>query len=311
MLAVARGLEAAGCAVTLAGGGPGTKFVADNGYDEFEPTTVDFVGDYQRDRGLAAVLTGSVPALLTRVREYRAWLAAADPDLFVTDDVTAALAAALARRRYVYVSHDPHEFYDTPVERAGAWLRNLLPRVTATAYLLPKVWDGEPTVPGATAVPPLAPRADGVEDGVDVLVVPSAFSVAPERLTAAIEARGRTVTLVGGDDWETVPSLQPYVAGATLVVCSGYSTVMEAAVAGTPCVVVPSTSEQRGVAAAVADRPGFYRADTVTALGAVLDGRLEAPDPQPNGVESVVTTVRRLLALTPGSASASESVVSR
>ncbi len=300
MLAVAKGLEAAGYAVPLAGGGPGARFIRRNGYEEFEPTSVDFIGDYQRDNGLRAMLTGSVPATVARVREYRAWLAAIDPDLFVTDDVTAALAATLARRRYVYISHDTREFYTTPVEQAGAWLRNLIARVTATAYLLPKVWSGEPTIPDATAVLPLAPRADGAKDTVDVLIVPSAFSVSAEQVTAAIEARGRTVTLVGGEDWEIVPSLQPYIAGANLVVCSGYSTVMESAVAGTPCVVVPSTSEQRGVAATVAERRGFYSAHSIEALGALLDrDRIVAPDPQENGVDRVVAVVKRLLSPVP------------
>ena len=47
MLAVAKALEARGVGVSLAGGGPGAKYVEHNGYEQFSPTAVDFVSDYQ------------------------------------------------------------------------------------------------------------------------------------------------------------------------------------------------------------------------------------------------------------------------
>lgn len=310
MLAVTEALEAAGYTVTLAGGGPGTRFVEANGYEEFEPTTVDFVGDYQRAGGLGAVLRHSAPALVSRVREYRGWLTGTAPALLVTDDITAAIAAATVDQRFLYLSHDPHGFYAGSVERVGARVRNALARTAAERFLVPKVWRGGPTIPGATTIPPLAPRAaDGgdatataaAEVDVDVLVVPSAFSVDPDRLRRALEARGRSVTLVGGEDWTTKRSLQPYVAGADLVVCSGYSTVMEAAVAGTPCVIVPETSEQRGVGRAVAGRRGFYATESVEGVLALL-GRTEAPEPRANGTADVVAAVEDLLEPAPAPA---------
>ncbi|WP_336038173.1 glycosyltransferase [Halobacterium yunchengense] len=285
MLAVVEELEAAGYDTVIAGGGPGVKFVEANGYTEYEPPDVDFVGDYQ-DGNLLAVLRNSAPAVYERVDRYRAWFDREVPALLVTDDISAAVAATLHGQRFVYVSHDPSGFYDTAVERAGAWVRNRLARRGAEQFLLPKVWDGAPTIPGAVEIPPMAQLATGEPADVDVLVVPSAFSVDPDELADRLEARGRSVTLVGGDDWETQESLQPFVAGADLVVCSGYSTVMECAVAGTACVVVPATSEQRGVVDALADTPGFYAADSIADVEALLDDAAP-PEPRANGAARV------------------------
>jgi len=285
MLAVAEELAAAGYEVVLAGGGPGTKFVEANGHTEFEPTVVDFVEDLQ-DGSLLEVVRNSVPALFERVGQYREWFDDEAPALLVTDDISAAIAASLHGQRYVYVAHDAAGFYDAAVERVGARARNRIAGHRAEQFLQPKVWDGDPSIPGADPVPPMAPSGSAPEADVDVLVVPSAFSVDPDRLADALEAAGRDVTLVGGDDWELQPSLQPFIAGANLVICSGYSTVMEAAVAGTPTVVLPATSEQRGVVDALADATGFYAAESIAGVEALLD-TVEAPEPRENGAERV------------------------
>ncbi len=305
MLAVAEAVERAGYPVTTAGGGPGTAFLAANGYDPYEPPTVDFVADYQREGGLVAAARHSGPAAVERVAAYRRWLDREDPALVVTDGIAAAAAATLDGRRYVYLSHDPAGLYGAPAERLGAWTRNRLTRATAERFLCPKVWPGEPTIPGTEVVPPIAPSGTGGDESetagdadpavdVDVLVVPSAYGVASGELTDALERQGREVTVVGGEEWTVQPSLQPYVADAALIVCSGYSTVMEAAVAGTPCVVVPTTSEQRGVADAVARLDGFHVAHSTEDVLAVHDDP-GTPRPRENGADRVAEAVTRLV----------------
>jgi hypothetical protein len=302
MLAVVEELDTAGYETVLAGGGPGVKFVEENGYSEYEPLAVDFIGDYQ-DGSLVSVLSNSAPAVYERINQYRDWFAEETPALLLTDDISAAIAAAIAGQRYVYLSHDPAAFYTTTVERAGAWVRNRIARRTAEQFLLPKVWSGNPTIPGTTEIPPIAPRATGDEPDVDVLVVPSAFTIDPADLATALDARGRDVTLVGGDGWEVQESLQPYIAGANLVICSGYSTVMESAVAGTPCIALPATSEQRGVVDALVDEPGFYAADSVQGVEALLDS-VRPPDAHENGATTVADIVSTYLP-DPGDAGAS------
>lgn len=287
MLAVAEGIADAGYETVLAGGGPGRAFVEENGYTEFAPRAVDFIRGYQRGN-LLVVLEQCFPNLIDRVREYVSWLEAHAPPLLVADDLSAAIAATLRSIPYYYVTHDPAGFYTNRVERTAAWLRNRFAARTAERFLLPKVWKGAPTIPSAVEIPPIAPEGDGeVEEPVGVLVVPSAFSVDREQLVGAIEETGRRVTAVGGEEWEVVPSLQPYIHAADAVICSGYSTVMEAAVAGTPCVVLPRTSEQRGVARAVGPLRGFYPAETVPEVVDQLE-RAEPPREYENGTDRVV-----------------------
>jgi len=290
MLAVAERLADAGCEFEIAGGGPGERFVEANGYEEHPLPTVDFIGGYQGDGG-GVVLEG-VPNLLARVRAYVRWLRDLEPDVFLTDDITGCFAASLARQPYVYVSHDPTAFYETVPERASAWIRNRVPGITAEAFLFPKVWEGPPDIEAAVPVGPIAPAApdDDALPEVDVLVVPSAFSVDESELADELAKLGRAATLVGGEDWELQPSLQPYVRAADLVVCSGYSTVMESAVAGTPCVVLPETSEQRGVAAALSRTPGFGVAQSIDDVLGHL-GTLERPEARENGAATIADVV--------------------
>jgi len=292
MLAVATALEDAGREVVLAGGGPGQQFLECNGFESVQPTPVNFIEGYQRG-ARRDVLTESISAVLGRIRDFLDWLREVEPAYLVTDDIFAAVAATVCNLDYYFISHDPASFYETVPERIGAKLRHAFAKATAELFVLPKAWTGEPMIAGTRAVPPIAQPTNIMADGVgavDVLVVPSAYTTDESRLRGAIEDAGRSVTLVGDADWETKPSLQPYIEAANVVVCSGYSTVMEAAVAGTRCIVLPYTSEQRGVARAVAERPGFYDARSVEAAVALLD-RVDAPDSRANGATVIAEQI--------------------
>ncbi|MFC3477188.1 glycosyltransferase [Halobacterium litoreum] len=266
MLAIARELEERGATVELAGGGPGERFVELLGYEEYVPTVVDFIGDYQGDGSLADVVTGSIPDSVRRIRDVRRWLKAVDADCVVTDDMFASMAATLARVPQFVCTHNTPGYYDEFAERAGAAVLTKQQVLASEAFYYPAVWpaqDGDPK--GVERVPPLALDAP-VEDvpEVDVLISPSTYSTALDEVADRLEERGRDVTVVGGEGWETVASMLPVLREANAVVCPGYSTVMEAAVAGTPCVVYPFTSEQRGVARFVerGGEPGFAVAET-------------------------------------------------
>jgi len=296
MLAVAEALADAGYEFEIAGGGPGEPFVEANGYTEHPLPTVDFIESYQGEetaRGSARGVLDDVADSTRRIRAYVSWLRELDPIAFVTDDFSGCIAGALARQRLFYVSHDPVGFYETTPERASAQVRTRFPTFAAETFCFPTVWDGEPDIPGTTRVGPMAPVDDTPASelpDVDVLVVPSAFSVDEHELAAALAERGREATLVGGEDWTLQPSLQPYIRAADLVVCSGYSTVMEAAVAETPCVVLPATSEQRGVAAAIADVQGFAVAKSIEDVVDQL-GTLDPPSGHENGALTIAEIV--------------------
>jgi len=283
MLAVARELEARGATVELAGGGPGEQFVEMLGYEEYVPTVVDFIGDYQGDGSLLDVLTGSIPDAVRRVRDVARWLRRVDADCVVTDDMFASMAAALARVPQFVCTHNTPGYYDDLAERAGARLLTRQQVAASRAFFYPAVWSELPGDPqGVERVPPLALDVplDGETPEVDVLISPSTYSDDLDAVASRLRERGRDVTVVGGDGWATVRSMLPVLREANAVVCPGYSTVMEAAVAGTPCVVYPFTSEQRGVARFVeaGGEPGFAVAESPEAAVRAVETPPDSPE---------------------------------
>ncbi|QDX40612.1 hypothetical protein [Salarchaeum sp. JOR-1] len=278
MLAVARELEARGARVSPAGGGSGGRFADRLGYDEAVPTRVDFIGDYRNGGGLADVLTGSLPDSARRVRDVYRWLRRENPDALVTDDAFAAMAAPMARVPLYVCTHSAPGLYDDPVERAGAWTRTAYQVAAARDFLFPAVWPpGDADPMGVSRVPPLALDADAPAVGdPDVVMVPSTYSDELDAVADGLRENGRRVTVVGGADWEPVASLLPTLRAANLVVCPDYSTVMGAAVAGTPTLIYPCTSEQRGVARLAARATGFR---TVTSPDEVVAAAADPPDP--------------------------------
>ena len=125
----------------------------------------------------------------------------------------------------------------------------------------------------------------------EVLVVPSHYSDLG-RIADQLVRQGYDVLDVGSDDWDPVASLLPYVRDADVVVCSGYSTVMDAAVAGTPCVVHPATDEQDAVAGWLDrfDVPGFAVAPEPLDVLEAVDSPPDPPDFE-NGAGVVAETV--------------------
>lgn len=248
MLSVAEALQDRGAAVSLAGGGEGTRIADLNGYDQFEPTDVDFIETYQQGSVLSTI-TESLPKAARRTADYLSWFRAGTFDAVVTDDMFAVKAAAVAGLPLYVVKHDTPDMYEDPLQRAGAAFHVGLQRSVAKRFFYPAVYTPiPPDHDHVTRVPPLA-LADGGRSTriASVVLVPSHFSSGFEAVAERLEAAGRETVVVGTDDWDTVPVLLPYLRGADLVVCAGYSTVMEAAVAGTPCIVRPETAEQEGV----------------------------------------------------------------
>ncbi|WP_415379308.1 glycosyltransferase [Halosimplex sp. TS25] len=294
MLAVAEAIESAGGSVRMAGGGAGREFVALNGYDEFEPTTVDYIDTYQGG-SLWQAATQSLPASLGRIADYQAWLSATEPDALVTDDMFAAMAATRCDVPLYVLKHDMPGLYDDAVERAGARFHTLFQLSAAREFFYPVVWPGSAADPErATRIPPVALDGDAsARDDADVVVVPSHYS-SLSRIADHLRRQGYDVLDVADEDWDPVASLLPYIRGADVVVCSGYSTIMDAAVAGTPCVVHPATDEQEAVADWLErfDVTGFAVApDQIDVLDAVA-----SPPPEPQFDNGAEVIARRVLA---------------
>ncbi|MFB6147066.1 MAG: glycosyltransferase [Halobacteriaceae archaeon] len=301
MVAVAKAIDGPGAEVALAGGGPGAEFVEVNGYDRYDPRAVDYIGDFQEDGGLVDVLLNSVPDSAGRVRDYVGWLRDIDADAVVTDDVFAAAAAIPTRTPLYVVTHNSPALYDPVVEPAFTWLLTQFQVAVSRTFFFPTIWPRRPGDPShVDIVPPLALDGEADPDDPDVLVVPSYYSSGFEDLAGDLTAAGHRTTLVGGPEWTTEPSLLPYMRAADVVVCSGYSSMMESAVAGTPCVVYPFTSEQRGVARAIeeTDVAGFTVARSTAAVRTAVEDPPSAVA-RDNGVKDVAAAIRSDLGLAP------------
>jgi UDP:flavonoid glycosyltransferase YjiC (YdhE family) len=307
MMAVARGLTRRGVEVALAGGGPGSRLYGVNGFEAYEPPAVDYIGDYQDATtpvaGLARVLTGSLGDSAARVRGLTDWLEGQAPDAVVTDDMFTVAAAAATHTPLYVLSHNAAALYRDPIIRAATVGINLGQRVAARRFFYPAVWppaDGDP--PGVARVPPVAlPAPDDAPDPAPaapgVVVVPSTYSTQFDAITDRLRADGHAVTVIGDHDWGPVPSLLPVLRRADAVVCSGYSTVMEAAVAGTPCVVAPATNEQRGIASRLEPVAGFAVGETPADVTLAVD-EVGSPPSFANGVAAIAERVVDDLAAT-------------
>lgn len=263
MLAVAEALTARGASVELAGGGPGARFIRMNGYDEFEPTILDFIDRREGDDGsVVDALRHAAPRVVRRFREFYDWLKRVDPAVLLTDDPFAAIPALALGVPFFRVDHSSVACYDEQFERLAHGAFNRFSLSMGEGFFFTSVHENPyPTREGLIPVGPIAhepPEYEAVED-VDALVVPGTYSTGFDELAERLTADGASVTMVGGEDWEAVPSMFPHSAAADVVVCTGFSSIAEAVVAGTPAVVYPFIDCQQGIADAIeeADVPGI------------------------------------------------------
>jgi UDP:flavonoid glycosyltransferase YjiC (YdhE family) len=282
MLAVAQKAEEKGFDVEITGGGPGRKFLRMNGRSEFSPRNIHFVKDLHEENFAVAMKNMPLSAY-GRIKDLRSWIRDSEIDVLVVDDSLAAIAAILERKKFYFLSHWTWQLPGTVTEKASTFIFHRTVLGFCEDFFCPAMWKEKP--PGATRVGPLAPEGETREiEDFDVLVVPSAVQDVTGEIVEELEENGYSVRKVGSENWEPKPSLQPYIKKADLIVCSGYSTVMEASVAGTPCVILPTTSEQRGVMDRLEEYEGFRRFS-----GDIIEDleKISKPEKYENGAEEI------------------------
>ncbi|MFB6070996.1 MAG: glycosyltransferase [Halanaeroarchaeum sp.] len=291
-LAVAEALEDRGATVELAGGGPGAEFLAMNGYDEYEPTDLDFIDRREGDGGsVFAGLAHAAPRVVARFRDFYGWLDRTDPDVLLTDDPFAALPALVQGVPFFRIDHSSVACYDQPFERLAYRVFNRVSLELGEGFFYTSVHENPyPTREGLRPVGPIAHEPSDPEtvEDFDALVVPGTYSTGFEDVAARLEDEGLDVTLVGGDDWEAVPSMTPYSAAADVVVCTGFSSIAEAVVSGTPAVVYPFIDCQEGIAAAI-EEAGVPGVEVVDSVEEAVAAATDPPDPPDfdNGADEV------------------------
>ncbi len=288
---VARELESRGVEVSVAGGGQGKPFVEMNGYEHPDLTTVAVKGNTPLSF-LKHTLFDLVPSSVRRLREVNRWLKEEDPDLLVTDDVFAGLAAAAQGVEFYRIDHL------TPGMLDLRWdiLLRLYDRtslVFCEKIIVSTLWKEEEAPDGFELVGPLAQEGDEEVDEYDVLLNPGTHGENFEEIRQRLEERGLEVKKVGSEDWEIKPSMTPHTEAAGCVVCTGYSSIADTVVGGTPCVVYPFLPFQKSLAekAERNDTTGVKKADgvdeVVEAAERCCNGEVEDPEYE-NGAEEFV-----------------------
>ncbi len=282
MLAVAAELDTAGIDVVLAGGGPGTDFLRTNGYSAFEPATVEFTGP-RRNGSVLRTLAGAAAPAAARLRDFYTWLGDHDPVVLVTDDPFAVAAARARGVPFFRLDHSSVDCYDALAERTAFRLFNGYSLRVGEGFFHTRLWDASlpPRAERLRPVDPIAFQPDDAPpvDPFDVLVVPGTFSTGFSHVVDRLRADGHDVVLVGGPEWETVPAMTPYAGAANVVLCTGFSSIAEAVVAGTPVVVRPSIDCQRGIADGI-DRYGVRGVVTAESTADVVS-HVADPPPTP------------------------------
>lgn len=263
---VAKELESRGIDVAMAGGGQGKQFVEMNGFDHPDLTTVAVKGDSPLDF-LKHTLFDLIPSSIRRFVEVHRWLKEEDPDLLVTDDVFAGLSAAAQGIEFSRIDHLTPDLLG-PVWGGPLKLYNEVSLLFGERIIVTSLWADEADPDGITRVGPLAQEgeSDGEIEPYDVLINPGTHGKNFDEIRQRLEAKGLDVRTVGDDDWETKPTMTPYTAAADVVICTGFSSIADTVVAGTPCVIYPFLPFQK----AIADRAengnieGISKASTVT-----------------------------------------------
>ncbi|MDY6775466.1 MAG: hypothetical protein SV253_05240 [Halobacteria archaeon] len=288
---VAKELESRGIEVTVAGGGQGKPFVEMNGFEHPDLTTVAVKGDSPLSF-LKHSLFDLAPSSVRRLREIHRWLKEEDPDLLVTDDVFAGVAAVAQGVDFYRIDHL------TPGMLDLQW--DVLLRIYDRASLafcekiiVTTLWNDEESPEGFEFVKPLAQEGDREVDEYDVLLNPGTHGEDFDEIRQRLEEKGLEVKMVGSDDWEIQPSMTPHTEAASCVVCTGYSSIADTVVGGTPCIVYPFLPFQKSLAekAEMKDTEGVIKADNVEevleAVERCCNGEVESPEYE-NGAEEFV-----------------------
>lgn len=267
---VAKEIESRGIELAIAGGGPGARFVDLNGFDQPGLTHVAVKGDGPISF-LKHTFGSLVPNIFSRTREIGSWMEEEDPDVVVTDDLFAMLVAIKQGREFHRIDHVTPSLFGLKW-RIPSKIYNKLSLIFGEQIIVTSLWKGEEDPEGYTRVDPLAQEGKSDEniEEYDVLINPGTHGEKFDLIRERLEEKGLTVRAVGDDDWDTKPSMTPYTEKAEVTVCTGFSSIADSVVAGTPCVIYPFLPFQKALAKE-AERRDVNGIDTASDVQEVVE----------------------------------------
>ncbi|EGQ43415.1 MAG: hypothetical protein J07AB43_14060 [Candidatus Nanosalina sp. J07AB43] len=297
MIPVAKELESRNVQVSVAGGGFGSKFLEMNGFQEPGFEEVPDVAKYSKIELLPKLVTQFIPSALKRTVQSYDWIKQEDPDEIVTDDIFAMIACVASRRSFYRIDHL------TPDILPFKWsipqkLYNKVSMVFGENIIVTSVWPEKSKDNYIEFVGPLGQEGESGEvEDYDMLVVPGSWGGNQfDEISRRLREKGYDIKVVGGENWETKASMTPHMAAADCVICTGYSSIADAAVAGTTCVVYPFIPFQKAIANEIDDRDieGIRTADSVDKALSTAEKCVEADCSKPdfeNGSKEFVDAV--------------------
>lgn len=262
---VLKELESRDIEVSVAGGGPGKKFVQMNGYEHPDLTHVAVKGS--TPISFVKHTFGSlIPSIFKRTRELNQWMKEEDPDKVVTDDLFAMLVAIRQGKEFHRIDHLTPGLFGLRW-RIPSKIYNKLSLIFGEQIIVTSLWKEDEDPAGYTRVDPLAQEGESDDEieGYDVLINPGTHGENFDRIKEELDEEGLDVRTVGDDEWETKPSMTPYTEKADVVICTGFSSIADTVVAGTPCIIYPFLPFQRAIADRVEEKnlKGLSKATSV------------------------------------------------
>lgn len=285
IIPVAKEFESRDIEVAVAGGGYGSRFLEMNGFEEPGFTEVPDIAEYSLKGLIPGVITDFVPSAVSRTRQLYGWIKEENPDEIVTDDVFAMIAAVLNGKSFYRIDHLIPEIL--PLKwRVPQKLYNMTSMLFGEKIIVTSLWPDEQGHDGLDLVGPLGQEGEteGI-DNYDVLLSPGQWGGEEfQEVRSELEDRDYELRVVGGENWETKPTMTPYIEAADCVICAGYSSIADSVVAGTTCIVYPFLPFQKGIADGIDER-GIEGVKTVRSvneavetISACVDESCESPD---------------------------------
>lgn len=251
---LAKEIDRRGHDLILAGGGFGETFFEMNGFELKDTTDFEIFPESDSTfRLVTHTLTDTVPRMARRFSEFFSWFREEEPDTVVTDDMMCLLAASVLRIDYYRIENWQPSMFSFPISFLYT-VYDKFTLLTGGEIVLTSLWPEEDAPKGYHRVGPLAQEGEGEVEEYDVLLMPGSFGEEFGEIREDLEQEGYDTEMVGADDWETKAVMTPHTEAASCVLCTGFSSIADATVGGTHCIVYPHLFLQRGLTRGIEER---------------------------------------------------------
>lgn len=288
-IAIANELKRESVEIWFAGSGKGLEFVKANKFPYYEVENLRF-HKHIMGGNYGNAFFKFPHKVLKQIKVYKK--IADDFDLVVSDtNLPSIVAPVIAGTPLIYLSHDLPRLHSS-----GGLIVKIMNRFAlhfSKEFIFPNIFlEKGDLPPKVNEVGPLAHVKNESVEKTDVFMVPSQFGRLDfGLLKKELEKSGLKVRTTSEKDWKTAPNLYPFVNAASKVICSGYSTLMECSLAGTPTIIIPKTPEQEFIGEKLSEVEGFHLVRSENEALELVEKDLNPPSGFDNGAEKAAEII--------------------